>query len=132
MFQLLLIVLSFLLSHGRSAKPVDCYRYKDGKFVLDTGDGVRYIIERNGTTQTEFKVNSDTVMIFEVTWKSPCEYQLQQRFSKIKIRGSKERTEIKEFKSGPLIDVKILEVGNKSYYFSSRAPRVLYSVTRIQ
>jgi hypothetical protein len=72
------VLLSAVLS-SCSDKPVDCKRYKTGKFRFTAnynGKPIHFILERNDATQTEVCEELNAVANYKVNWKDDCSYQL--------------------------------------------------------
>jgi len=91
------------------SQPVDCFKFKEGKFrIADTRAGVVTIAERKGGYQTESSETLKAIVRFKITWQDNCSYTL--KLDKV-IRNENKI----DFPSNLEIHVKIIATSGKSY-----------------
>ena len=98
-----------LLAITAISQPLDCFKFKEGKFrIADTRAGVVTIAERKGGFQTESSETLKAIVRFKITWQDNCSYTL--KLDKV-IRNENKI----DFPSNMEIHVKIIAVSGKSY-----------------
>src|SRR6478672_2464410 len=91
------------------SQPVDCFKFKEGKFrIADTRAGVVTIAERKGGYQTESSETLKAIVRFKITWQDNCSYTL--KLDKV-IRNENKI----DFPSGMEVHVRIIATSGKSY-----------------
>ena len=54
-----------------------CEQFRTGKFAMQAEpDGVRYIVTRDDSIQTEHNLQTGKIVRMKVNWTSPCSYEL--------------------------------------------------------
>jgi hypothetical protein len=105
-----IFLLSVLLTGFTAfAQPVDCFKFKEGKFrIADTRAGVITIAERRGGYQTESSEALKAVVRFKITWQDNCSYTL--KIDKVLRNENKI-----DFPSNLEVHLKIVSTAGKSY-----------------
>jgi hypothetical protein len=105
LFTFLLLILSF----GLHAQSLNCTKFRNGKFK-STFDGRTEIIERSGSIQHEYFINSkDSLNLsFNVEWLDDCTYTLTLT-----------KESLERFPKNGMITVKITNTNINSYTQSS-------------
>jgi hypothetical protein len=78
MKQLLTILLLFVASADSYAQEKNCTQYHTGKFTYTDSAGNTIILKRKKKFQVETNQANNVWVNFRITWKSDCEYQLEQ------------------------------------------------------
>lgn len=95
------------------AQSINCEKFKNGKF-RSTFEGRSIVIERSGTTQTEYltvlngkTLKTPMVMVLNVKWLNDCTYTLSLTAESLK--------KYPKFPKNAVITVKIINVNENSY-----------------
>lgn len=116
------IIIALLISTSTLAfgQEIDCENFKNGKFeIIDAVYG-NSIIERNGTTQTEYGENSELKLEFKVEWLNDCTYTLELT----KVIENPKNIDLPD---GMILTVEIIKTTENSYFQKSSSN--LYDMT---
>ena len=110
MFKAIIIVLLALLPSAYAfSQPMDCSRFREGKFrIADTRAGAVIIADRRGGYQTESSETLKAVVRFRISWQDDCTYTLY--LDKV-IRNENKL----DFPSNMRVHVKIIETTRNGY-----------------
>lgn len=109
-------IAGFLSACNFSPKPIECQRFKNGRFKLyDERDGSTTIITRNGNRQTEFIQGKTDTELHAVQWIDDCHYMLHYRGGLSNMTDSMTRF----YRTHP-IDVEIIKTAENYYIYSGQ------------
>ena len=117
---LLLLPASFAFS-----QPMDCSRFREGKFrIADTRAGAVIIADRRGGYQTESSETLKAVVRFRISWQDDCTYTLY--LDKV-IRNENKL----DFPSNMQVHVKIVET-TRNGYTQETSSSLTYGTYRVE
>lgn len=105
MKQLVFIFLLLMLFDLSYAQENNCTQYHTGKFTYTDSAGNTIIVKRKKKFQVETNQANNVWVNFRITWKSDCEYQLEQVGTNSKARRKYNHTASSTIISKPLGDM---------------------------
>ncbi len=77
-FRYLFAVLFSLLAYTGMGQPMDCAKFKNGRFkITDANAGGVFVLDRRGAYQVENNQGLKQTLRFKVTWLDDCTYTLK-------------------------------------------------------
>lgn len=86
MKQISILITVLILSGDLYSQDNNCTQYHRGKFTYTDSAGHVIIVKRKKNFQVETNQTTNTWINFRITWKSDCEYQLEQVGTNSKAR----------------------------------------------
>lgn len=110
MKKLITLIFVIALSGNLYSQDSNCTQYHRGKFTYTDSAGNVIIVKRKKNFQVETNQTSNVWINFRITWKSDCEYQLEQVGTNSKARRKYNHTFTTTIISKPL--------GNMGYEYT--------------
>ena len=104
MKQVILLFLIIIISAAGYSQENNCTQYHRGKFTYTDSVGNTIIVKRKKNFQVETNQTTNVWINFRITWKSDCEYQLEQVGTNSKARRKYNHTFTTTIISKPLGD----------------------------
>jgi hypothetical protein len=124
---LAIVAIALLASCADTPTAVNCKQYRTGKFRFTEnkeGKIVNYIIERNGSTQTEQCAEMGLDATYKISWKDDCTYLLAFMSGKDNVPPEAEKVKRKI-----VIETTILS-GTENYYLFESTNNLFDHVTK--
>ena len=102
------LILMLLQSSILSAQELDCKKFRNGKFKIESEQFGDSLIERKGSKQIEYGQDGKVKVQFKVKWIDDCTYTLQIK----KVIENKDNI---PFDKNMILTVEIIEVNEHSY-----------------
>ncbi|MES2387389.1 MAG: hypothetical protein V4543_05275 [Bacteroidota bacterium] len=102
----LLCTVLFLLSFGAGAQSLNCAKFKEGKFLIKSGNGDSLIVVRKNNIQTEYHGNDEPDR-YMIEWIGNCTFLLRPTEAVVK--------KYPDTPKGIIMKVTILSTSKNSY-----------------